>query len=316
VNLLSSYKAKLSFVLIGTSFSILPKNLTAQSYSKDGISLGFSVNATIGAPINKIGFTIALSYQYQAIAVHGSTNFDFNLKHFGNRKMFLQSKNVVGFQLSGGKKNQWIENPTQQFARLNNQQFGLAYNYIWYLDNIGSSQRSGAFGLFIEKTRFYFENDIFAGQGSDRFRTGYVFVQYSHTEIIQDRTQLFHFQLGTSIWTGDTRNTATKFDSITQCNYKDLSSNRFGKTSHGVLFLGISQQVDPIINIGVKVGIDSELVRNSFQNQLFHNLKFIPSKKINRTANYPMLDLAGMPTFNKNLRRKDKLFLITGVNLD
>jgi hypothetical protein len=306
-------KPDLTFLLMFLCFS---QNFVSQIYIKNNFSLGFGVNASIGSPINKIGFTLGVAYQYKAFAAHANTNLDFNLNHYGKRKSFLQSKNSVGVQFFGGKGNQWNENPAQVFARLCNEQFGLGYDYIWYLDNVGSSQRSGAFGLFIDKMRIYFENDIFAGQGSDRFRTGYVFAQYSHRQFIQGQLQLFHFQLGTSIWTGETRTTVTKFDSINKCNYKDLSQNKFGKTSHGILFLGFSQQLDPLYQIGFKLGVDSELVRNSFQNQLFHNLKFIPSKKINRTANYPMLDQNGKPIFDKKMRRKDKLFLIGGLNLD
>src|SRR5690554_7664459 len=71
----------------------------------------------------------------------------------------------------GGKKN---TTPQLILDGLNHQSennFAVAYNYLWYFDNIGTSQRSGGWGVHIQQVSLYIENDIFAGSGRDRKST-------------------------------------------------------------------------------------------------------------------------------------------------
>ncbi len=311
-----SFRTILTTQILGIFFVCSTFQLYAQSYQANGFSFGLSANITLGCPINKIGFNLGLAYRKDFAVAHAGSNFDYNFTALGTRKHFVQSKNTVGLQFYAGKKNGIEEIPIYTLNRLSTQQFGLGYTYIWFLDNTNSSQRSGAFSLFIERTRIYFENDIFAGQGSDRFRTGSVFVQYSQPTIVNHVQQLTHFQLGINLWTGNTRGVSSAFDSTQNCTFKNLCHSVYGKTSHGIFYIGVAQQITNLHQLGAKIGIDSEVIRNGFQNKLFHDLSFIPSTKVNRTANYPMLDKEGNPTFSKANRRKDRLFFIGGLNLD
>src|SRR5690554_5168722 len=78
----------------------------------------------------------------------------------------------------GGRK---FASPQLILDGLNHQsqnEFAVAYNYLWYFDNIGTSQRSGGWGVHIQQFSIYIENDLFAGSGRDRFRTSHASISY------------------------------------------------------------------------------------------------------------------------------------------
>ena len=186
--------------------------------------------------------------------------------------------------------------------------FGVGYNYLWYFDNVGTSQQSGGFGLHIKSVSLYQENDVFGGQGRDRFRSGHLTASY--------RTENWRYALGVSIWTGETR--GSKWQKIelndSPHGFRILEDLPYGKTSHGILYGSISYSMPYRQIASLRLGIDSEQVRNGLQNRLVHDLLFLPKSIERDTPHYPRLDDYGCPVFDKKERRRDKIYFQFGAN--
>lgn len=277
--------------------------------SNDNIKLGFQAGIVFdfGSHENEIGLEFNAFGLYKFAQLNTGTRFSFLLNSFGGRKNFLENRTNVGLILLGGKRQ---VSPDSYFAGLvHNSTYNnaLGYNYILYFDNVGTSQRSGAFGLTINKTSIFFENDVFGGQAKDRFRTGHLLFSY--------RTDLVRYSLGMNMWTGETSG-SPRLKPTENCpnGFKNLTKLPFGKTSHGVLYFGAQYQLPLNQTVHWRFGMDSEEIRHFFQNRLTHDLIFLPKRFPRNTPHYPRLDKNGNPTFTKNDRRKDCFYLQMGTN--
>ncbi len=278
----------------------------AQSFHSKhfGISIGLLVN--LGTHVRSIGLVAKGYYTDHFYQVNGGTTVAWNGKSYGERKKYFESRNYFGLVFLGGKKDNTIDFQLDGVMHQTNYRNALGYSYIWYIDNAGTSQLSGAFGFQINKFSLLFENDIFAGQGKDRFRTGHIFSTY--------RYQNYKFGSGIYLWTGATNGVPILQNSKCPYGYKDLSSLPFGKTSHGILY------ASGILNTGygqiiqAKIGYDSEQVRQILQNKLIHDLVFLPKRFPRNTPNYPRLNAEGFPVFEKKEMRKNKSFFQVSLN--
>jgi hypothetical protein len=294
--------------MIYVIFILLSSNALSQNYLKDhlGGSIGLVVN--FGTHTNTIGFNFKGYYTDYFYQVNASSSIYFHGKNYGGRNMFWENRNSAGLVLLGGKKQM---TPDFLLDGLNHQtsyNFGVGYNYLWYFDKVGTSQMSGGFGLHIKSLSLYQENDVFGGHGRDRFRSGHVAVSY--------RTENWRYAAGVSIWTGETRGSKWEKVEWEDCPYgfRVLEDLPYGKTSHGILYGSVSHNL-PYNQIATfRLGIDSEQVRNGLQNRLVHDLIFLPKRFKRDTPHYPRLDAYGCPTFEKELRKKDKIYFQFGAN--
>ncbi|MBI1837004.1 MAG: hypothetical protein HYR91_07035 [Flavobacteriia bacterium] len=272
------------------------------------LSIPPGVIVNIGTHINSTGIILKSYYQDYFYQINLGSNFTFNFKSYGNRKKFWESRNYLGLQLLGGKKNNTIDFYLDGLTHQSTFQNAIGYNYIWYFDNAQTSQRSGGWSLSFTNFALYFENDVFGGQAKDRFRTGHLFITY--------RTSTIKTGVGFYIWTGET--SGTKWIHIerpkNKYGYKSLENTLYGRTSAGALYGSIIYNLPYGQNLFSKIGIDSEHLRHAIQNRFIHDLIFLPAKVQRNTPHYPRLDSKGMPVFDKDSVRKSKFYFQIGTN--
>ena len=273
-------------------------------------SFGFQFGAVVqfGSHINAVGISGNLYYTDFFYQVNLSSQLKYNFSSLGNRTHFWENRNAAGLILLAGKKD---ITPDFQIDALNHQtnfSKGLGYNYIWYFDQAGTSQRSGGWGLKINYFSMHFENDIFGGQGKDRFRTGIIQLNY--------RYQDWKFFTNLNLWTGETANSFWNKTPLDKCpsGYKSLENSPFGKTSHGILSVGFNRNFLQKQNASFKIGIDSEHIRHATQNRFAHDLLILPKNIERKTPHYPRLNEDGKPVFDKSQVKKSKFYFQAGVN--
>lgn len=296
-------KLKLGFPLFLIFFGF--NSISAQQF---GAHIGLSVN--FGTHVNSVGLISSCYYQQHFYQINLSSQTKFNFSSYGNRKSFAESRIAFGGLLLAGKKNNSID--FQLDALNHNTTFSnaLGYNYIWYFDEIGTTQKSGAWAIHLNKFSILFENDVFGGQARDRFRTGVL--QFSvRNEQIKYFTNIY-------IWTGETRNSIWIKEAGAKCpnGFRSLENLPFGKTSHGIFSIGATANTNFIKSnlslskndyLTLKLGFDSEQVRHIFQNKLSHDLILFPKSMKRNTPHYPRLNQDGLPVFTKKEMRKNKL---------
>ncbi|WP_234369126.1 polymorphic toxin type 23 domain-containing protein [Brumimicrobium mesophilum] len=282
--------------------------LNAQKWNDDQWGIQVALTADLGTHINQIGLKVQGYYKYNFAQLNFGNHLRFNATHFGGRKKYLTQRINTGIVILSGGEN---SRPQLIYDGLNHQSehnYALAYNYLWYIDNAGSSQRSGGFGFHIHQISLYIENDLFAGSGRDMYRTSHASASY--------HDDLYNFSLNTQLWTGDTRGTRLQNtqDSIYVLGYKDLSATHYGKTSHGILSLGFDHQINYGNHVSALVGIDSERIRHGLQNRFMHDKKFVPMRWRKPNVNYPMLNSEGFPVHYKEEAAPAKFFMQFGLN--
>jgi hypothetical protein len=291
---------KALFSLFSIFFPIL---LVGQESRYFSIGARVGITFSFGTHTNAIGFCANSYFATNHVQLNIGGAIKYNFTGLGARRDFTESLVNTGLVFHGGKKVNPISYELNYLNHQTHSPISLAYGYIWYLDGVDTRQRSGSWKIEIERVSFVFENDLFGGQGKDRFRTGTLLVSY------RDSTQTL--SLGVQLWTGETKGGITFSESTKEFpnGYKDISANYLGKTSHGILFLSYAKQVPFHSALTFKLGIDSEQVRHLFQNKLSHNLANLPIKKRHKAVYYPMLNTAGYPDLNgANIRQVKPYF--------
>ncbi len=292
----------LSSLLLLSSFSFA-QNWNAFSF---GTMLGFT--ATVGTHSTRVGLTLSGHFNYSFVQLNVSNFANFNLFGYGNRSKFWESRTALGLVLLGGKHNNTPDFQYDALLHNTTYTYGLGYNYLWYHDNAATRQRSGGWAIHVKSFSVLLENDVFGGQGKDRFRTGHLALTY--------RYQTTKFTIGLNIWTGETASSTWQHIAMKKCpsGFRLLEDLPYGKTSHGILYLGVTQKMPYVSNVYGRIGLDSEHIRHAFQNRLMHDLLFLPKDFPRNTPHYPMLDKDGCPTFENSSVRKSKLYLQGGAN--
>ncbi len=277
---------------------------------KSNPSIGFQIGAVaqFGSHINALGISGNIYYSDFFYQFNVSSQLKYNFTNLGNRTHFWENRNGLGLILLAGKKNL---SPDFQFDALNHQtkfSNGLGYNYLWYFDQAGTSQRSGGWGLHLRYFSLLFENDVFGGQQKDRFRTGTMQLNY--------RFQDWKFFTNLNLWTGETANSHWDKNPLPKCpsGFRSLENLPYGKTSHGVFAFGFYHNFLEKQNASFKIGIDSEHIRHATQNRFAHDLLILPKNLERNTPHYPRLNEEGIPVFEKSEVRKSKIFFQSGVN--
>lgn len=280
----------------------------SQTFLKDNSGLTVGAILNFGTHVNTVGLNVKSCFSRDFYQINVGSSINWNLKSYGGRTSFWESRSYLGLVFLGGKRDNTRDFQMDGLMHQTNYRNAIAYNYLWYFDKKGTSQLSGGWSLHANKLAFYFENDVFGGQANDRYRTGHLLVSY--------RLSSSKFGSGVYLWTGETRGAKWKTDDSLhyQYGYKDLSQLPYGKTSHGILYgqfignLGYGQDAH------VELGFDSELMRNAIQNKIIHDLKFAPKKIERKTPNYPMLDKNGLPTHVKTEVRESLYYFQVGMN--
>lgn len=285
--------------------------VAAQSlrYNRPNAGLQTGLVLNLGTHEIAVGIQLKGFIGFDYAQLNLGNTFSWKFHSLGNRKRFYENRAYAGAVLMVGKNNSYVDFELDGLNHQTQKDVGVAFNYLIYTDNAGTSQFSGGFGLHIKNVSIRFENDVFGGQTRDRFRTGALYVSY--------RSDWYKLNAGLYIWTGETRGSfwdksanSPKMPS----GFRSLEDLPYGKTSHGIFYGGV-QFLLPYGNIAhLRIGADSEHFRHAFQNRLMHDLLFLPEKIERNTPHYPRLDKNGCPVFDKQLVRKTKYYLQFGFN--
>ena len=289
-------------------FLLSPILVSSQVFEVPKYGWNAGISLQFGTHINSIGIQVNTYFSDRFYQVNIGEQLTFRLSDLGKRKNFFQSRFSTGVVLLAGKQNTPRDFQLNSLYHNTSYNYGLAYNYLWYCDKMSTSQRSGGWALHLKKTSILFENDIFGGQGKDRFRTGQLAVSY--------RDSIWKFSTGFSIWTGETSGTDWQKITFDGCpnGYRSLEDKPYGRTSHGIAYVGFDYGYGSPQWLGYKIGVDSERLRHQLQNRLLHDLIWLPKTLPRNTPHYPMLDQNGCPVFDKNDARKNELYFQGGVN--
>lgn len=277
--------------------------LTCLSHAQNGFGFQTQLVFQIGSPINAVGMQTNFFYAHNHVQVGTGWQAKIYATGLGPKGLFVEHRFHLSGHLSWGKNrevNRQFVNPLFQFTDKRN---SLGYAYYWYWDTRKTSQNSGAWLLQIDRAFVYFENDLFAGQGRDRFRTGTLELIY------MDSIQ--QIALSMRMWTGETRGAEIVENSTYSSTrgYKDLSRSLYGKHSHGILSLRYARQFD-FSPIALELGIDNEHIRHFFQNRLIHDFPYFLKTNPMRNRHLPMLDDQGNPFLEPNSQRLRKTKLV------
>jgi hypothetical protein len=271
---------------------------------RTGINLKFIFS--LGSHEKSIGIRLNSYLQFHFIQLNGSSSIQFYNYSWGNRRNFFENRTAFGIVGFFGQKNQYIDWNYSTLTKQSPHDYAVSYSSIWYHDNVGTSQRSGAFGIQIKRLSLWHENDAFAGIATDRFRSGVVNIFWNDS--------LYKIGSGIVIWTGETTGVPKLFNpKVYPKSYKILSLLPYGKTSHGVFFSQVLFKVGGN-SVGLQMGLDSEEIRHQIQNKLFHDLPFLPTKFQNQTPHYPRLNSNGLPVFTKENVRKNRFYYSVRLN--
>jgi hypothetical protein len=281
--------------------------MVGQNHSPLVFGCQFSVVYQVGTHQKSIGMRINAFCQANFFQVNSSSSLTFFPKSYGGRRNLIQNKNELGAVCFFGSKNQFVSNQLTVLTHQSLHDYSISFASIWYNDNARTSQRSGAFGIQVKKISLNLENDAFAGIATDRFRTGFFQVKY--------KDSLFNIGSGIYIWTGETSGVSAKrIPNSIDKKYKDISTLPYGRTSHGIWYIEGEMRVANAQLFQMKVGLDSEEIRNTVQNRFLHDLPFLPTKYQKQTPHYPRLNKDGLPVFTAKEAKKIRHYFSVGFN--
>lgn len=271
---------------------------------------GFRVGlvAQLGTHVNQVGFTANAYAQYSFAQINLENTCTFSLHHLAKRRKMWENRTGLGALLLGGERNNSTDFIWGSLHHQTTYQNAVGYTYLWYRDNQKTSQNSGAWTLQTGGFQLFFENDIFAGKGQDRFRTGNLQLAYRYKEFV--------FQSGITLWTGETRGSRWEKVHLDKCpsGFRILEELPYGKTSHGLFYGGISYRLPQGNEASARFGIDSEQVRHLFQNRLSHDMILFPKFIERKTPHYPRLSEDGCAIFEKQSMRRNRFYAQFGLN--
>lgn len=274
-----------------------------------GGSIGVSLN--FGSHINGVGLKMNGYYTDYFYQVNAGQQFNFYFNHLGSRKKFIESKSALGLILVFGPERSHLDFELDALNHQTKHDYAFGFNYIFYRDDVGTSQNSGGFGMHIKNLSLYHENDFFAGQARDRFRTAHFHIGWKQENV--------KFGAGVYLWTGET--TGAERSNITTKQspngFKILEDLPYGKTSHGIAYGNISLALPYQQTVHLRLGVDGERIRHIIQNKMAHDIALIPglTKKTKRsTPHYPILDSQGCPVFDFDSKRENAFFMSFGLN--
>ncbi len=291
------------FILYFSSFESRAQFLQNHSW---GVKVGLVAN--FGSHINQIGLRLN-GYGNLAFAQLNIENTStFSFQNLAERNKMWENRFALGGVILGGTRNRNLD---FVWGGLNHQtayKNAIGYNFLWYRDNRKSSQNSGGWTIQSNKFQLFFENDIFAGTGKDKFRTGHLQIRYQE--------EYYNINIGIALWTGETKGSHWEKIPMAECpnGFRILENLPFGMTSHGILYTGVDYLLQYGNIMRAQLGFDSEQVRHVFQNRISHDMILFPKQLERKTPHYPRLDSNGCPVFTKEDMRKTRFYGQLGLN--
>lgn len=290
-------KCCLTFFVLNLFFYSFSQDIAAYD-GRFGFNMG--VNFAFGTHFQRVGFNLNGFFIANHIQFNSEARLYFSFKNLGPPVIYPECVFSQGIVIGYGKKINYF-NPF--INSLSNQTYynsSFAYAYNWYLNKVKTKQVTGTIGIQAGEITLITENDIFAKQILDRFRTGAFLIQYQYKDFVQ-------VGINCSMWTGQMgKSTLLNKEEIFWKCYMDTTNSIYPQFSHGLLSAQTKINVGFGQTIQFNAGIDAEEVRNAIQNDLIHDLKFIP-KKWNKAKNchIPMLDVNGEQyLYNQNQQIK------------
>jgi hypothetical protein len=284
-------KAIIAILLFSHSIS------SAQTLSNRNGGLNGGLAFNFGSITRRVGLYLGGFYVLEDVQINSTIRLYYNFATFGPSLKGWEIQPSLGLLAAVG--NREYRERDVFFSSLGNQtgrKYSLGYSYNFYFDQIGTSQRTGTILIGMDRFELVSENDIFATKRSDRFRTGGVRFSYKNGD--------FMYSISSILWTGNPQSEATRrvhnSDFPSRFGYVDISEAPFGKFSNGVLAFQVKYSIGNGQEVQGGIGVDSERVRNVFQNKVIHDMYFWP-KKWNKARNphLPMLDQYGEPYLYK-----------------
>ncbi len=237
-------------------------------------------------------FNISLEIPYTNFTLQNATRYYF--KSPGSEKKGFESRLEGGINIGlNPRKDSLLINVGYSPWHFKNQ---VGYAYVYYWDQFGTSQASGIFRLKLHNFHYQIENDFFAFQSKDRYRTGAFYIAWQ----IKDHW-IYLKNLG---YTGDPYDAGVPRindpNFPAKWGYTDMRKAPMGNKSLGVLCLGWAignqHKILQPYQLAFEAGIDAEKIRNYLQNRLIHDSKWINNPKRGTTnPHIPMLDAEGKP---------------------
>lgn len=290
-------------------FAVLPDS-DARAGATGGISLSF------GTKVKRLGVFFDASNEGRLI-INGGIRWYYCLDNLGPIGKRWESQLYFGGGYALGARRserlwyqRFVNHPVENHSQYES---SIAIAYLIYMDNIGTSQNTGQIGLQIQDFSLITENDIFAGGGTDKFRTGAFMLSYRYEDTV--------FGLSNILWTGDPKGKGyqrLKDEHYpSRFGYFNGSSCSHLGCSHGILVLQITQLLPYHQNIRIRLGIDSERIRNFVQNKVIHDMPFLPKSWIvHENPHIPMISKTGEAfLFQEDQElRASKFFYTFGAN--
>jgi hypothetical protein len=283
----------------------------AQEIREVDFFVNAGLNISLGTHMNRIGIVLNAGCVIDHFQANAETRLYFNLRNLGPRKRYLEGTGSLGILYGYGKMNTWYNPFYNSVSNQTGYKYAFAYSYNRYWNNIHTCQGTGIIAAQIDKITIINENDLLAPPSLDAFRTGGLLVQFQ-----QD--SLFQAAISSAMWTGK-MGFQTKHDDphFRFGCYMDTTGNIYGNYSHGILSAQLKYNVGYGQNAQANIGIDSEKIRNAIQNEVTHDMSFLPKKWIkHKNCHIPMLDDKGEQYLYKEGQKLKpaKLFFELGGN--
>ena len=126
-------------------------------YNKPNAGVQAGLVLDIGSHEFAVGLQLKGFIGFDYAQLNLGNTFYWKFYSLGNRKMFFENRAYVGGVLMVGKKGSVVDFELDGLNHQTTRNFGIAFNYLIYTDNAGTSQLSGAFGMHIKNFSIRFE---------------------------------------------------------------------------------------------------------------------------------------------------------------
>lgn len=298
----------LAFVLLGLSKSQAQFEIGRGFLGMGGLAI------RLGSYVNQVGITGQLAYLEDFIQINGHLRLTYNFSQLGPRPRIpgWEFQASLGAVLAYGPNysvQPFLSPVSSQLGR----RYATGYAWTYYRDQMKTSQWTATIGQHLSDVSIISENDAYTGFIDDRFRTGTLAFFY--------RYENYEFGWNTILWTGDTRSEGVRkikeSDYPAKHGYKDLSTALYGGFSHGISCLQAKVLLPYNQVAQAQLGLDSERIRHFLQNELIHDMIFLPENWVKaKNFHVPMIDKEGDPYLFKNGQELKSAVLYFNVGLN
>lgn len=258
------------------------------------INFGYSVGLafSFGTHVNRLGIHAGGYMNYGQLQLNITSKCYYNFQSYALKNKTPEIQVGIGGVLGVGRKDS-IVNAFIGLSESNMYNRGaLGYSFLYYWDWQGTSQAAGVVMANFDNLTVLMENDLFGNfvKQEDRYRTGALAIEYQY-----QRTKI---GLNAMFWTHDykdcnvVRNADT--DKWSRYGYYKDDNVKSRNASLGILSVYGKQWLPYNQELRMDIGLNSEKIRNAFQNKLIHDQPMMPEKLVWRKPSHiPMLTTNG-----------------------